>query len=44
LLFLGRQALLLLDDYRQKRKRGLDPTFSKSDIKELADNDGIECW
>ena len=41
---LGRQAMLLLNDYRQQRKEGLDPTFSKANIKELANNDGIECW
>ena len=41
---LGRQAMLLLDDYRQQRKKGLNPVFTKANIKEFAENDGIECW
>jgi len=35
---------LLLDDYRTQRKQGVDPVFKKERIKELASNDGIECW
>ena len=41
---LGRQAMLLLDDYRQQRKKGLNPVFTKANIKEFAENYGIECW
>ncbi len=41
---LGRQAMLLLDDYRAQRRQGTDPIFKKSNIKEFASNDGIECW
>lgn len=41
---LGRQALLLLDNYRAQRRAGKDPVFHKKDITELADNGGIECW
>ena len=44
LLFLGGQAISLLDDYRRQRRNGCDPVFSKSNFKEFSDNDGIECW
>ena len=44
LVFLGRQAVILLDDYRQQRRKGLNPVFSKNSHKEFRDNDGIECW
>ena len=44
IVLLGRQAMLLLDDYRAQRKQGVDPVFKKERIKELASNDGIECW
>lgn len=44
LVLLGRQAMLLLDDYRRQRREGKDPVFEKSAIPELADNDEIECW
>jgi AGCS family alanine or glycine:cation symporter len=44
LLFLGRQAIILLDDYRQQRRSGNDPTFIKNAHKEFCDNEGIECW
>ena len=44
LIFLGRQAILLLNDYRQQRRNGNNPTFIKNDHKEFRDNDGIECW
>ena len=44
LVFLGRQAVILLDDYRQQRLKGLNPVFSKNNHKEFRDNDGIECW
>lgn len=44
LVLLGRQALLLLDDYRRQKSEGKDPVFEKRAIKELAENDNIECW
>ena len=44
LVLLGRQAMLLLDDYRAQRRGGADPIFKKNSIKELASNDNIECW
>lgn len=44
LVLLGRQALLLLDDYRRQKREGKDPVFEKRAIKELAENDNIECW
>ena len=44
LLFLGSQAITLLDDYRRQRRSGSNPIFSKNSIKEFCDNDGIECW
>ena len=44
LLFLGGQAISLLDDYRRQRRNGCDPMFSKKSFKEFSDNDGIECW
>lgn len=44
LVFLGRQAVILLDDYRQQRCKGINPVFSKNNHKEFRDNDGIECW
>ena len=44
LVLLGRQALLLLDDYRRQKREGKDPVFEKRAIKELAENENIECW
>jgi AGCS family alanine or glycine:cation symporter len=44
LALLGRQAMLLLDDYRAQRRGGTDPIFKKNSIKEFASNDNIECW
>lgn len=44
LVLLGRQALLLLDDYRRQKREGKDPVFEKRAIKELAENKNIECW
>jgi AGCS family alanine or glycine:cation symporter len=44
LALLGRQAMLLLDDYRAQRRDGADPIFKKNNIKEFASNDNIECW
>ena len=44
LVLLGRQALLLLDDYRRQKREGKDPVFDKRAVKEFAENDNIECW
>lgn len=44
LALLGRQALLLLDDYRRQKREGKDPVFDKRAVKEFAENDNIECW
>ena len=44
LVLLGRQALLLLDDYRRQKRKGKDPVFDKRAVKEFAENDNIECW
>ncbi len=41
---LGRKAMLLLDDYRAQRRRGVDPVFRKEQIKEFATDENIECW
>lgn len=44
IVLLGRQAMLLLDDYRRQKCEGRDPVFTKESISEFADNDNIECW
>lgn len=44
LVFLGRQAILLLNDYRRQRREGHNPVFRKNEIKEFAENEQIECW
>jgi AGCS family alanine or glycine:cation symporter len=44
LVLLGRQALLLLDDYRRQKREGKDPVFDKRAVKEFAEDDHIECW
>ena len=41
---LGRKVMLLLTDYRLQKSKGKDPVFRKSEIKEFADDDSIECW
>lgn len=41
---LGGQVFILLKDYRKQKSEGKDPVFRKSEIKEFASNDAIECW
>ncbi len=41
---LGGQAMRLLEDYRAQRRKGIDPVFKKSSIKEFSSNENIECW
>jgi hypothetical protein len=41
---LGRQVFVLLNDYTKQKRKGLDPVFKKSEVKEFADNDAIDCW
>ena len=41
---LGRQVLVLLKDYNKQKREGHDPIFKKSEVKEFANNDAIECW
>ncbi|MBQ3581974.1 MAG: alanine:cation symporter family protein [Alistipes sp.] len=41
---LGGQVFTLLKDYRKQKSEGKDPVFRKSEIKEFASNDAIECW
>ena len=42
ILILGKYAFRLLDDYRQQKRQGKDPHFSKSQFPEIAKD--IECW
>ena len=44
IVLLGRQVFVLLNDYTKQKSKGLDPVFKKSEVKEFADNDAIECW
>ena len=44
IVLLGGQVLTLLKDYRTQKQAGLDPVFKKSQLKEFASNDSIECW
>ena len=44
IVLLGGQVLTLLKDYRKQKQAGLDPVFKKSQLKEFASNDSIECW
>lgn len=44
IVLLGGQVLTLLKDYRTQKRAGLDPVFKKSQLKEFASNDSIECW
>lgn len=44
IVLLGGKAMTLLEDYRSQRKRGIDPTFKKSQVKEFANDENIECW
>lgn len=42
IIMLGRYSVILLNDYLAQRKTGLDPTYHKSTIAEIADK--TECW
>ena len=44
IVLLGGKAMTLLEDYRSQRKRGIDPIFKKSQVKEFAEDENIECW
>ena len=44
LALLGGQAMRLLEDYRVQKRKGIDPVFKKSSIKEFSENENIECW
>ena len=44
IVLLGRQVFVLLNDYTKQKRKGLDPVFKKSEVKEFADNDAIDCW
>ena len=41
---LGGQAMRLLEDYRAQKRKGIDPIFKKTSVKEFAENENIECW
>jgi AGCS family alanine or glycine:cation symporter len=40
--FLGKYAIMLLDDYRQQRRAGKDPTYKAETCPEIANE--TECW
>ena len=43
IVLLSRQALFLLNDYRQQKRQGIkDPTFSKSSMPDITEC--LECW
>ncbi len=42
ILMLGKYAVMLLRDYTDQRRRGLDPVYRSSTIPEIADE--TECW
>ncbi|MBQ5899133.1 MAG: amino acid carrier protein, partial [Alistipes sp.] len=44
IVLLGGKAMTLLEDYRSQRKRGIDPIFKKSQVKEFANDENVECW
>ena len=44
IVLLGGKAMTLLEDYHSQRKRGIDPIFKKSQVKEFANDENIECW
>lgn len=44
IVLLGGQVFTLLKDYRAQKQAGKDPVFRKSEVKEFASNDAIECW
>ena len=41
---LGGQAMRLLEDYRAQKRKGIDPVFKKTSVKEFSENENIECW
>ena len=41
---LGGQAMRLLEDYRAQKRKGIDPIFKKTSVKEFSENENIECW
>lgn len=42
IVMLSRQAVFLLQDYRQQKKEGKNPVFSKDKMPEIADK--LEAW
>jgi AGCS family alanine or glycine:cation symporter len=42
ILVLGKYAIRLLDDYRNQKLKGYDPTYRSSTISEIADK--TRCW
>lgn len=42
IIFLGKYAFRLLDDYRAQKRAGKDPVFHKNTLPEIEDE--IECW
>ena len=42
IVLLSRQAVFLLQDYRQQKKEGKNPVFTKSKMPEIADK--LEAW
>ena len=44
IVILTKPAMAALNDYIAQRKAGKDPVFKKSDVKEFANDDSIECW
>ena len=44
LALLGGQAMRLMEDYRVQKRKGIDPVFKKSSVKEFSENENIECW
>ena len=43
IVLLGKQAFMLLDDYRSQKRKGIkDPVFTRKSIPELEDK--AECW
>ena len=42
IVLLSRQAVFLLKDYRQQKKEGKNPVFTKDKMPEIADK--LEAW
>lgn len=42
IIMLGKYAIILLDDYRNQKLKGYDPTYHSSTIPEIADK--TRCW